>query len=240
MAKKKEGATGVKKIDGNLKIELKSKADGKFSMMDDIKSSPLYGKTGRDGPARDFIKENAEPTNGNSIVPGQLIMFDYFEPATKEELEYYDAGPCTIFFNVFNTSKGQRVLGFNIHYYPPKMRYQIMNRIFEIYRPVYRKYFSEPQTKEFDAFDYETLISELNRANLGFGVRMYIPELMANLRIVPANMWKVAVFTEGWFKKMNRATIMKFWEKWLKGTKDSGKATTKGYKTGKGSRTRKK
>ena len=222
---------GKKAAPSKDKIKLKSAAGRTYTLIDDIKDCPLYGKAlSRSDVAREYINENADKLSASRIVPGQLIMFKYFEPKTKEELEYYDAGPCTIFFNVFNTSQGRRVLGFNIHYYPSKMRFQIMNKIFEIFKPIYKKYFTNGPMKEVDAFDYKYLVDELNRANLSFGVREYIPELMSDVKIINPNMWKVAVFTEGWFKKQTRAAIMKFWERWLKGTKKSGNAAPKGYK----------
>lgn len=210
---------GSRKIIGNVEFDIKESADVKYKLINDIKDSPLYGKMNKDEIARKWLEANCKGVGKNSILQGQLIMFNYFEPATKEELEYYDAMPCTIFFNVVNTEKGKRVLGFNIHYYPPKMRYQIMNKIFETYRGLYVKYFSEPNKTAMDAFDYKILIQELNRANLGFGVRMYIPSLIGNPLIVPANKWQVAVFTEGHFKKKTRTQIMAFWSRWTQGNK---------------------
>lgn len=210
---------GSRKITGNVEFDIKESADVKYKLINDIKSSPLYGKMNKDEVARRWLEANCKPVNKNMILQGQLIMFNYFEPKTKEELEYYDAGPCTIFFNVVNTNQGKRVLGFNVHYYPPKMRYQIMNKIFETYRGLYVKYFNEPNKTAMDAFDYRILVQELNRANLGFGVRMYIPELIGQPLIIPANKWQVAVFTEGHFKKKTRTQIMTFWSRWLKGNK---------------------
>ena len=230
MAAAKKGTS--KKLTGKEKITLKESAGSKYTLMDDIKNCVLYGKSSsRDEVARNFIDTKGIKINGSKAVPGQLILFKYFEPKTKEELEYYDASPCTIFFGVFNSSLGKRVLGFNIHYYPPKLRYQIMDKIFQMYRPILVKYFKEGNTKEMDAFDYKYLVDNLNRANLGFGVREYIPNLMAEAKMIPPNMWKVAVFTEGWFKKMTRTAIMKFWEKWTRGTKKSGNKTDSKYKT---------
>lgn len=220
--KKKKGP-GSKKID-NVNIKLRQKLSHRYTMLDDIKKSELYGKgPARDQIARDFINENAQDLNVNNIEQGQLLLFNYFEPKYQDELEYYDAGPCTIFFNVINTNEGQRVLGFNIHYYPPKIRYQIMDRIFDIFKSVYRTYFNGQKTGEVKNFDYHFLLGELDKAGLGFGVRMYIPNLMDQVKIVPPNMWKVAVFTEGWFKKATRAAIMKFWEQWARTHKNEGK-----------------
>lgn len=216
---KRKIGEGSKKVSDRLNIKLKDEATTKYKMIDDIKKSPLYGKTNRDDPARKFIAEHAKNQPKNAINPGQMIMFKYFQPKHEEELEYYDAAPCTIFFGTFNSKEGKRVLGFNIHYYPPKMRYQIIDKIFELFRPVYTKYFSEGNRRDIDSFDYQMLVKQLQRANLGFGVREYIPELIGDPMLIPANMWQVAVFTEGWFKKKTRQQIMNFWQKWLQGSK---------------------
>lgn len=206
------------KINQKTEERLPQEAGPNYSLIKEIKKTPYYSKSPSDSDAnaRKFIMDHVENGGAGNIVPGQLILFEYFEPATKEELEYYDASPCTIFFNVINTDKGKRVLGFNIHYYPPKMRHQIMNRIFEIYKPVYTKYFKSGAKSAVDAFDYRYLISSLEKAGLGFGVRMYIPGLIGKIYKVPPQMWQVAVFTEGWFKKQTRTAILKYWNQWKK------------------------
>ena len=185
----------------------------KFKLLDEIKNSKYYGKRAkRNQLARDEINENISTSSKTRVVPGQLVMFNYFAPKTEEELEYYDAMPCTIFFGLVNTEQGRRYLGFNIHYYPPKLRYIIMNKIFEIYRPVYMKYFNDGLNKEIDAFDYRYLVDNLKKAKMDFGVRMYIPKLCGKPQVIPPKFWSTAVFTEGVFRKQTRANIMKFWK----------------------------
>jgi hypothetical protein len=185
----------------------------KFNLLDDIKASKYYGKRAeRSAKARAEINENIKTSSKSRVVPGQLVMFNYFNPKTEEDLEYYDAMPCTIFFGLVNTQQGRRYLGFNIHYYPPKLRYRVMNKIFEIYKPVYLKYFEDGLTKEIDAFDYEYLVSNLKKAKMDFGVRMYVPQLCGKPQVIPPKMWSTAVFTEGVFKKETRAKIMSYWK----------------------------
>lgn len=215
-----------RKMTGPVKIKVKNHADLKYTLMDDIKSSPMYGKVNRDPFARKIIEDNCQKVPKNRIVPGQLVLFQYFDPKTKDKLEYYDASPCTIFFGVFNSKQGRRVLGFNIHYYPPRIRYSIMDRIFKIYRPIYTKYFTTGTTREIDAFDYSYLMFALKREGLDFGVREYIPMLIGDTWLIPPNQWQVAVFTEGWFKKQTRAMIMKYWRDRLYNQKP-GKAGAK-------------
>ena len=90
----------------------------------------------RDTNVRKYMDGHIEPSNKQKLLPGQLVMFNYFEPKTKEQLEYYDAMPCTIFFGTIKSKEGPRVIGFNIHYYPPSIRFQIMDRIFDIFKPL--------------------------------------------------------------------------------------------------------
>ena len=209
----------------------------KFSLMKEIKNHELYKVSNRDKKARTMIdeykKENKGITSKSNITPGQLVLFKYLNPKTKEELEYYDASPCTIFFGIFNSSQGKRVLGFNVHYFPPALRYRIMDKIYEMYKPVYRKYFEKGAPKELDGFDYKFLTDELERQNLSFAVRMYIPNLIGDTYIVPPKMWPTALMTEGWFKKETRAAIMNFFKK---DANSKGKMTTGAHSKGKKSK----
>lgn len=188
-----------------------------FSLFNEIKKNPLYKISNRDKKARAMIDEYKETqkktiTSKNNITPGQLVLFKYLNPKTQEELEYYDASPCTIFFGIFHSSEGKRVLGFNVHYFPPAIRYRIMDKIYEMYKPFYRKYFETGLPKELDTFDYKYLTDELERHNLSFAVRMYVPSLIGDTYIVPPKLWPTALMTEGWFKKETRATIMAYFK----------------------------
>lgn len=205
------------KINREAMDQLSQEAGPSFSLIDKIEDSPYYKSNPSKNDERSTEVLESLPITRNlsqAMVPGQLVLFKYFEPKTKEELKYYDGRPCTIYFNTVRTDDGIRYLGFNIHYYPPRMRYSIMNKIFEIYKPVYSKYFTEGTNKPMDAFDYRYLMDALIKAKLDFGVRMYIPELVTEARTIPPKYWQIAVFTEGWFKKRTRSAIMNYWNRW--------------------------
>lgn len=191
-----------------------NKAPKDFDLLKAIRAEKDYKSNilRRDKNVRRYVDENLDVKGKPAILPGQLIMFNYFEPQTKDKLEYYDAMPCTIFFGIVNTKNGKRVIGFNIHYYPPKIRFQLMNRIYEIFKPIYAKSFSSPLTSEIDYFNYKMLISQLQKAKLDFGIREYIPNLMASIVPIPVADWSKAVLTEGHFKKETREQILKYWK----------------------------
>lgn len=177
-----------------------------------IEKNPLYNKSNRDDSARKQIENIINDDKKIRIFPGQLVLFKYFEPKTKEELKYYDASPCTIFFGIVNTTEGKRVLGFNIHYYPSYIRYKVMNRIFQLYKNIYIAEHNKLNTT-LD-LNYKELINKLKKAKLDFGVRMYIPQLITDVKIIPPDYWDIACFTEGWFKKVTKEAILNYWRNW--------------------------
>lgn len=212
-----------------------NKPDKNFQLIKAIREEKDYKSNvvRRDKNARKFIDANIKESNNKSLMVGQLVMFDYFEPKTKEELEYYDAMPCTIFFGVVNTPNGKRVMGFNIHYYPPRIRFRLLDRIFDIFKPIYLKSWNDPLKTEMSYFDYNMLIYQLQKDKLDFGIRMYIPELMNNIAALPPKVWQKAVFTEGRFKKRTREAILNYWSQWktdksiIRDAKKSAKRTQK-------------
>lgn len=216
---KKEKAIRLKKI-GKGKSP---KPPQDFSLMKAIrgqKQKDIEGEPGlykanirrRDTKVRRFVDEELKPASKSEVLPGQLVMFNYFYPKTEPQLKYYDAMPCTIFFGIVKTDEGPRVLGFNLHYYPPRIRFQLMDRIFDIFKPYYLKNWEKPMSSEVSDFNYKMIMKQLEKANLDFGIRMYIPNLMHKITPIPPKHWQKAVFTEGMFKKETREQIYNYWK----------------------------
>ena len=199
-----------------VKKSQNTKPPRNFSLIKSIRESKLYKENigRRDARVRKWVEKDLNKMNLGSVMPGQMIMFNYFEPKTKEELEYYDQKPCTIFFNSFKTKEGfERVLGFNIHYYPPRIRYQVVDRIFSIFKPIYEESWNDPLKKEMSFMQYKMLMMQLEKVGLAFGVREYDPRLMHSIVPIPPKDWNKAVFTEGRFKKRTREQILNYWKK---------------------------
>lgn len=184
----------------------------KYDLLSEIRKDPLQKmNVGRRDPKARKVLEELTITGPRAILPGQLAAFEYRTPMMKEELEYYDASPVTLFFGLIDTPEGKRVIGWNIHYYPPKIRYQLTAKVLDMFRDTYSKYWDKAVDKEISQLEYHKLLSALRKAKLDFGVRMYDPSLMAKIRPIPVEHWKEAVFTEGRFMKKTRDLIMKYW-----------------------------
>ena len=201
-------------------------AESKRDLLKEIKEDSLYKKdvVTRNKKARKEIEDYKMSTSSTNIakfaIPGQLISFNYLTPKHKEELEYYDAQPVVLFFNVVNTEDGKRILGFNLHYYPPKIRFQVLSKIYEIFSQYYDKSLNKKTntgilSQRIPYFDYNKIVNELDKAGLGFGVRMYIPSLVRKTKVIPQELWVKAVYTEGMFKKKTREAILEHWKQWV-------------------------
>lgn len=170
---------------------------------DDIKT--------RDKKSRKFMDGCPEVGHGKLKIGG-VYCFDYFDPITKEDLDYYDARPVTIFFGRGKNKEGKmRVIGFNWHYLPPRMRYKFVAKLLELFRE-YDKYWVTGVTRDIPKMYYKRIVEALKRAKLEFCVRMYDPRLMRNIKEIPGEGWQKAVFSEGHFKKQDREKIMNHWK----------------------------
>jgi hypothetical protein len=87
-----------------------------------------------------------------------------------------------------------------------------LNRIYEIFKPIYAKSFNKKLDREVEYFNYKMLISQLQKAKLDFGIRMYIPKLMTGIVPIPPGAWPKAVLTEGHFRKETREQILNYWK----------------------------
>ena len=197
-----------------LKKAAPKRPNSKFTLIKAIRGEKVYkdNVVRRDKVVRDYVDDNYTQYNSGAATPGKLIMFNYFQPQTREQLQYYDAMPCTIFFGIVNTDNGPRVIGFNIHYYPPRIRYKLMDKIFSIFKNIYLKSWDKPLKNELSNFNYKFLIQQLQKEKLDFGVREYIPSLMAKVVPIPPSGWSKAVFTEGRFRKETRQQILSYWK----------------------------
>lgn len=209
----------AKKVAEELKgtIKDKNEVDKTLDLYDTIKESPLRkvsNPDSRSNAAKKFIESelDGQTINKNGIHPGMLMTFQYNMPKTKDKLEYYDANPCVIFFGEIKTTEGKRVLGFNLHYYPPVLRYKLMDWIFDTFKSYFLKKWDSDKTQNIGGFSYPFITNALNKAKLDFGIREYIPQLMTNVKKVPPKYFQVAVFTEGQFMKETRQQILSYWK----------------------------
>ena len=147
------------------------------------------------------------------LLPGQVVLFHYAEPKYKEELEYYDRTPLTLFLGITRTKENNiREIGLNLHYFPPFARSRILIHTYNIFKPYFDKNFNKVTGKPNMFISYDRL-NHLLKSNLkiAFGVKMYIPVLRQGSWLVPTRLLSTATYTEGHFSKATLAKIYHFW-----------------------------
>lgn len=158
-----------------------------------------------------LLKSN-KPTK-KYLLPGQIVLFHYSQPKFKEELEYYDATPLTLFCGITRTDEGNiREVGINLHYYPPFTRMRIINAVYEHFKPFFDKNFNEVTGKPNTWISYSA-VKHLAKSSskIGFGVKMYIPVLRGASYVLPTRHIPTACFTEGHFSNATLQQIFHFW-----------------------------
>lgn len=204
-----------RQVPRNKKDHQYNKMPKTYSLLKEIREDVLYKAhvDRRDARARKIIDQQGIAVGPGKLIAGNLYLMEYFYPKTEEHLDYYDAMPCSIVFGKFKTKKGEpRVLTFNIHYFPPRIRFQVMNKVMEIYQNIYRGDWKTGLGKDLSFLQYKQLLYLLQKAKLDFAVHEYIPKLIGNCLLVPPSLWHIAVFTEGRFKKESRAAILRHWQ----------------------------
>ena len=158
------------------------------------------------------IIKNAELTK-RYLLPGQLSLFHYAEPKFKEELEYYDRTPLTLFLGITRTKDNViREIGLNLHYFPPFARARIMNHTYEVFKPWFDKNFNEVTGKPSNFISYDRLRAIMkSNLKIAFGIKMYIPVLRQATWVVPSRLMATAFYTEGHFSKATLAQVHRFW-----------------------------
>ena len=158
------------------------------------------------------ILHNASLTK-KYLLPGQVVLFHYAEPKYKEELEYYDKTPFTLFLGITRTKDGNiREVGLNLHYYPPFARTRILNHTYNVFKPWFDKNFNEVTGKPNTFISYDRLKHLMkNNLKIAFGIKMYIPVLRQASFLIPSRLLSTAFYTEGHFSKATLQQIFHFW-----------------------------
>lgn len=158
------------------------------------------------------ILSNIKPTK-KYLLPGQVVLFHYNQPKFKEDLEYYDATPLSLFCGIFRTKEGNiRELSFNLHYCPPFTRARVLEKVYQHFKPYFDKNFNEVTGKPNMWISYDA-VRRLAKSNakLAFCVREYIPSLRGSSYVIPTRLLPTAFYTEGHFSKASLQQIYHFW-----------------------------
>lgn len=190
-----------------------------FRMDEAIQNHPLSRRPTniRSKLAYSEIMKLVKPTT-KYLLPGQIVVFGYSEPKFKEDLEYYDKTPFTIFLGITRTNEGNiREVGLNLHYYPPRIRSRILTTTYNVFKYHFQKHFNDTTDKPAGFINYKALKHIMrSNAKIGFGIKMYIPVLRGKSYVLPTRLLPTAFYTEGHFSKATLAQIQKYWRQYRK------------------------
>ncbi|MCH5166958.1 MAG: hypothetical protein J1F35_03610 [Erysipelotrichales bacterium] len=154
--------------------------------------------------------------NKKYLIPGQLSCFFYQDPKFKEELNYFDQFPLTLFCGITRTDDGNiREIGFNLHYFPPHARAKVFLSVYNTFKHYFWDNFNEVNGKPNMMISYNALMRLCKRnAKIAFGIRMYIPVLRGTTYVIPTRLFSTAFYTEGRFSGATLMQIQSFWRRY--------------------------
>lgn len=152
------------------------------------------------------------------MYQGGLFMFKYFNPKYKDtaQLPWFDKFPLVISLGPTVTNEGIRVIGFNLHLLPPKIRIVVLCNIFELHKRLYRYQVWKKSNKPV-TIDYRKIINALKKYGVEFCVRMYIPKRQNQIVRFPITDWHKAVFIPSrGYDSIRAAQLIREWNKFTR------------------------
>lgn len=191
-----------------------------YNLLKAIENNPLYSAQPKVSHNRaiSIVKKAVTPQPKTApLLPGTMVTFRYKNPKTKDKLEFFDSNPLVIILGYRKGENGEQLeMGLNIHMFPRKVRFQVIDAIYRMYKNVYDNARKQGISKNFNV-DYLKIMNNLKRFNGEFALRSYIPNLRAQTYEIPVDIWESAVFIEPRFRKMEAVDIYRKWSKKFKG-----------------------
>ncbi len=143
---------------------------------------------------KDYYRDPKNKYQKRVMRPGSLYAFEYFDPLTKDTLDYWDRQPLSLCLGNIRTKAGEvREVCINFHYLPQKVRMIVMYQVYYLFR---MKFKSNLYTEDIKAvpIDWKVIAKPLKQFGVGFCLRMYVPNLKKNVIEIKQEDWCRAVY----------------------------------------------
>lgn len=123
------------------------------------------------------------------VRPGNMYFFVY-DAKHKDTLPVWDAFPLIFPFEVFTTKRGdQAMLGINLHYLPPRLRFEAMKALLKLRNE--KRYRSSTRLK----ISWDVLKALSTSKLYKHSVKMYLMKHVRSRFIkIPAQSWELAIY----------------------------------------------
>ena len=127
---------------------------------------------------KDTKQTEVEIVNDPFLQPGKIYIFKYL-PTNGDRYAYWDMHPIVFALGKMPASQGFMNVGINISWYPPAARKYIIEKIRQIYKPMYDSAIKKAGMKAKDQksveIDLYALKTALDQYGLSFAIRNYLP-----------------------------------------------------------------
>lgn len=172
----------VGKFDLSEKIELSEFNDGNKGMRKAADWVRKETKAGRIKPFKGIMES------------GKLYYFNYPNPKHRKKLAYWDAQPLVLCIGHYKSKVGDIIeVGINLHHLPPKVRKQVLVKVFDMYNRRYKGQMYRAKQAEVE-LEWKALAQPLLQYGAAFAIRSYIPKRRKKPVEFKYEDWDLAVY----------------------------------------------
>lgn len=153
--------------------------------------------------------------------PGTLIMFDYFDPITKDTLEYWDMNPLVLVLEPYVRKDDIiRVQGINIHLLPPNIRKLVLYQAWYLYKEAYTaQLFTDKEALQVN-IEWAAIKNHLAKFSAGFAFRRYAANRQTNVIEFNQEDWTKAVWLPSKkYEGTSQAKLEKMYQEYVRKTR---------------------
>lgn len=171
-----------------------------YDFYEDMMNNEIAKSSNPEKEAMKWFKENyaknpRKYVKRKAMKVGTLVVFDYDDPLTKDDLEYWDRNPLVLVVEPYIT-KGQviRVQGINLHLLPPNIRKLVLYQAWYLYKEAYTaQMFTNKDALQVN-IEWQTIKSHLAKFSAGFAFRRYAIDKQKNIIEFNQEDWSKAVW----------------------------------------------
>ncbi|WIC41411.1 hypothetical protein MA9V1_147 [Chryseobacterium phage MA9V-1] len=167
---------------------------------------------------RKYMQNKDVQFKKRQMEAGKLYFFRYIKPKHMDTLDYWDKGPLVLCLGGYWSAENQYIeVGLNLHLLPPKIRQQVLIKVFDMFRQRYRGEMYAPTQRPLE-LNWQAIARPLLQYGAAFAFRSYIPHLRSQAIEFKYEDWDKAIFVPNEY--LNKTTAMELRNMWADFTRN--------------------
>lgn len=193
-----------------------------YDFMDDLRNNEIARSANPQKSALRWFEKNyknnrAKYIKRRAMKVGSLVIFDYNDPLTKDELEYWDKNPLVLVVEPYIKKDDViRVQGINLHLLPPDIRGIVLYQAWYLYKEAYTAMMFTDKDSVQVNLEWSKIKDRLAKYGAGFAFRRYAISKQENIMEFNYEDWTKAVYLPSReYHKTNVEKLQSMWKAYV-------------------------